>query len=311
VAKDRPAGAGTPLLLGAAAAWLILFPATAAAGGQAPPGDANERGVRLLGTLPVAAQTIAVFGQPIQYYEAGRGRALVLLCNLGWDSHAWSQNFAPLAHDHHVIALDLPGTGGSAKPLIDYKMDTWTDFIAEFLRRKGIPKATVVGAVMGGALAVQFALDHPEMSEGIVCAASNSGPGKHEGGTAPQNWPSLAGVRRGLLASFHDKSLVTDPLVRARFEQRLRAGDGYTVQRHLSDHRPPYTVEELSAIKVPVLFIWCREDEVTPLSWGEDYAAAVPGARLKVLDRCGHLPNLEQPAAFDQAVLEFLHPAEK
>jgi len=60
-----------------------------------------------------------------------------------------------------------------------------------------------------------------------------------------------------------------------------------------------------------VLFIWCREDEVTPLSWGEDYAAAVPGARLKVLDRCGHLPNLEQPAAFDQAVLEFLHPAEK
>jgi pimeloyl-ACP methyl ester carboxylesterase len=72
-------------------------------------------------------------------------------------------------------------------------MDTWTDFIAEFLRLKGVGRATVVGAVMGGALAVQFALDHPEMSDGIVCAASNSGPGKHEGGFKGATPPSLAG----------------------------------------------------------------------------------------------------------------------
>ena len=108
------------------------------------------------------------------------------------------------------------------------------------------------------------------------------------------------------MAAFHDKSLITDDLVRARFEYRLRANDGYTIQRHLSDHRAPYSIQELSAISVPALFVWCREDQITPLNWGEDYAAAVHGARLAVLNGCGHLPNLEKPNEFNQAVLEFL-----
>ena len=269
-------------------------------------GLAAEQRPSILGKLKVAKRTVPVFGQQIAYYEAGQGRVVVLLPNLTWDSHAWSQNLPALAEKYHVVALDLPGTGESVKPLIEYKMDTWTDFIAEFLRLKNISKATIIGAVMGGALAVQFALDHPDMSEGLVCAASNSGPGKHEGGLRPENWPSLAGTKRMLLASFHDKSLVTDALVRARFEDRLRVDDGYTVARHLADHRAPYSVDELSAIRVPALFVWCREDEITPLKWGEDYAAAVPGARLAVIEGCGHLPNLEKPEKFNQAVIEFL-----
>jgi pimeloyl-ACP methyl ester carboxylesterase len=260
----------------------------------------------ILGKLKVAKRTVKVFGQQIAYYESGRGKTVTLLPNLTWDSHAWSQNVAAMSETYHVIALDLPGTGESAKPLIEYKMDTWTDFIAEFLRLKGIPKTTIVGAVMGGALAVQFTLDHPDMSEGLICAASNSGPGKHEGGLRPENWPSLAGTKRLLLASFHDKSLVTDALVRARFEDRLRVDDGYTVVRHLADHRVPYSVKELSEIRVPALFVWCREDEITPLKWGEDYAAAVPGAQLAVIEGCGHLPNLEKPDEFNQTVIAFL-----
>lgn len=233
-------------------------------------GPAEPQRLNILQKLTSSKKTMSVFGQNIVYYEAGRGRTLVLLAQLGWDSNMWSQNMPALAENFHVIAIDLIGTGQSAKPHIEYKMDTWTDFIAELLRLKGIRKATIIGAVMGGALAVQFTLDHPEMSEGLVCAASNSGPGKHEGGKQPANWPSLAGVRRGLMASFYDKSLVTDALVRERFEFRLRTDDGYTIERHLSDHRPPYSTQELSAIRVPALFVWCRQDEITPLKWGED-----------------------------------------
>jgi pimeloyl-ACP methyl ester carboxylesterase len=261
----------------------------------------------LLKKLTVQKKIVLVFEQPIAYYEAGQGRTLVLLAQLGWDSHMWAQNLPALAKDYRVIALDLLGTGESAKPHIEYKMDTWTDFVAEFLRQKGIRKATIIGSVMGGALAVQFALDHPEMSDGLVCAASNSGPGKHEGGVKqPANWPSLAGVKRGLMSWFHDKSLVTDELVRARFKDRLRINDGYTIERHLSDHRAPYTMQELSTIRVPALFIWCREDEITPLSWGEDFAAAVSGAQLAVIEGCGHFPNLEKPTEFNSAVAVFL-----
>ena len=159
---------------------------------------------------------------------------------------------------------------------------------------------------MGGALGVQFALDHPELSEGIIVAASNTGPGHPAVKIAPEIPSTLSAVRRENERYFYDKSLVTDEFVRARFAYRLEANDGYVILRHLSDHRDPYSVEELSRMHVPALVIWCNQDEVTPLSWGRAYAAAIPGAQLVTIDGCGHYPNLERPHQFNEAVNSFL-----
>jgi pimeloyl-ACP methyl ester carboxylesterase len=262
----------------------------------------------LLARVTQPVRYAQVFGQRLAYYEAGSGTVVFLIPSLGWDANAWAQNFSTLARTYHVIAVDPLGLGRSDKPLIDYKMDTWTDGFAELMRIKGIGRAVFVGAVMGGALAVQMALDYPDRVSAIVVAASNSGPGAHEGGRKgpPAYAPSIAGTRANLLDSFYDSSLVTDSVVRARLAYRLGAGDGYTIQRHLADHRVPYTPTELARVTVPALVVWCREDRITPLSWGDDYAKALPRGKLAVLDRCGHFPNLEQPAAFNRAVIGFL-----
>jgi pimeloyl-ACP methyl ester carboxylesterase len=272
--------------------------------------SARQSARDLLAALPVPPRYVSIFGQRIAFYEAGPRRAetIILLPNLGWDSHAWAQNFSILSTEYRVIAIDPLGFGLSAKPLVDYRMDTWTDMLAEFLRVRKIPGATFAGAVMGGALSVQMALDYPDVVEGIIIAASNSGPGPQEGGMSRiPSEPSLAGTRANLFAMFYDSTLVTAALVRTRFEFRLRTNDGYTIQRHLADHRVPYTREELSRIGVPALVVWCRQDRVTPLSWGQNYAAALPRGQLVTLEACGHLPNLEQPAAFNRAVLDFMH----
>jgi pimeloyl-ACP methyl ester carboxylesterase len=286
-----------------ASVCLALLSALAPASTARPQGPPN-----LLDTLPVPVQYVDVFGERMAFYEAGPPGAptLLLLPNLGWDSHSWAQNFAALARTYRVVAVDPVGFGRSSKPLLDYKMDTWTDFLDEFMRVRGIRRATFGGVVMGGALSVQMALDHPERVEAIIVAASNSGPGPHEGGRPIPAANSLAGTRANLLALFHDSSLVTDSLVRARFAFRLRVNDGYTIHRHLADHRVPYSREELARISVPALVVWCREDRITPLPWGERYAAALPRGRFAILERCGHLPNLEQPRAFNDAVLQFL-----
>lgn len=265
---------------------------------------------QLLGHLQLPVHYATVFGQRIAYYEAGRATApvIVLIPSLGWDAHAWAQNIPALAQTYHVIAVDPLGLGLSDKPLIEYKMDTWTDSFAELLRLKRIQRAAFVGAVMGGALAVQMALDYPDRVSAIVVAASNSGPGAHEGGLRgpPAYAPSLVGTRANLLDSFYDSTLVTDSVIRARLAYRLGSGDGYTVQRHLADHRAPYAPTELARISVPALFVWCREDRITPLSWGEDYARALPRGKLATINRCGHFANIEQPAEFNRVVLEFL-----
>ena len=285
-------------------AWVVVFCYPAAA-------QTTSR-ANLLDTLRLPVRFERVFGQRVAYYETGRvsDPVVFLIPSLTWDANAWSQNVASLSQHYRVIAIDPLGTGRSDKPLIDYKMDTWTDSFAEFMHLKRIDRAAFVGAVMGGALAVQMALDYPAKVTAIVVAASNTGPGPHEGGaSSPIYGPSLKGVRASLLEAFYDSTLITDSVVRERLARRLSANDGYTIQRHLADHRPRYTVEELSRITIPALFVWCREDVTTPLSWGEDFAKALPRGQLSVIERCGHYPNIEQPAEFNRATLEFLHKA--
>lgn len=267
---------------------------------------------RLLDTLELPVQYEQVLGQRLAYYETGPRSApvVILLPSLTWDAHAWAQNVSALARAHRVIVIDPLGTGRSDKPVIDYKMDTWTGGFAEFMRLKGIDRAAFVGAVMGGALAVQMALDHPERVSAIVVAASNSGPGAHAGPVrSPMGGPGLAGTRASLIAQFHDSTLMTDSVVAERFARRQQAGDAHTIRTHLADHRPRYTEAELARITVPALFVWCREDQITPLSWGEEFAKPLPAGRLAVIERCGHFPNLEQPAAFNRVVSEFLSTA--
>lgn len=254
-----------------------------------------------------------VFGSRIAYYEfgerhRGRGPTLILIPHLEWDANSWAPNAPAIASKYHVIAIDPLGHGRSDKPMLDYKMDTWTDTFAEFIRKKRIGRAVFGGAGMGGALSVQMALDYPAAVAGIIVAGSSSGPGDHKGGFFRRSsyGPSLAGARNYLVDHFHDDRLITDEVVKRRFEQRLRANDGYVVQRHLADHRPPYSPAELAKIRVPALFPWCREDAVTPLEWGEDFAAALPYAQLATINGCGHFPNMEQPEQFNSAVIRFL-----
>jgi pimeloyl-ACP methyl ester carboxylesterase len=62
----------------------------------------------------------------------------------------------------------------------------------------------------------------------------------------------------------------------------------------------------LRGIATPTLVVWGRQDAIIPLNAGQRYQQSIPGAQLQVLDRCGHLPDMEQPAAFVQVVLDFL-----
>ena len=279
-----------------------------------PPAQAAQRAgggtvANITATLPIPVRHETVDGYRIAYYEAGPPDApvVILIPTLRWDAHSWAQNLPALARTHRVIAIDPLGTGASDKPRIDFKMNTWTDSFAGFLRAKKIDRAVFAGAEMGGALAVQMALDYPQHVSGIVVAASNSGPGPHEGG-ARRTGGGLTpeATRTVLLQEFFDDALITDAVVEAVMRRRMQADDRHTIQSHLADHRPPYTQEELGRIRVPALFVWCGEDQITPPSWGRDFAGAVPGAGFQLLDRCGHYPNLEQPDRFNAAVADFL-----
>jgi pimeloyl-ACP methyl ester carboxylesterase len=266
-----------------------------------------------LSRLQQGAQFERVFGQRMAFYEAGvqfrgKGPTIILVPHLGWDAHMYASNLPALAARYHIIAVDPIGFGLSDKPLLEYRMDTWSDTFAEFARQRGISRIVIGGIAMGGALGVQTAMDYPDLVAGVIVAASNSGPGEHKGAaprTGPYD-PSLSGIRAYFIDHLYDDSRISDELVRERLEFRMRTNDGYTMQRHLADHRPPYSPQELARVKAPTLLPWCREDTITPLSWGKDFARALPRGTLAVLDQCGHLPNIERPAQFNAAVMNFM-----
>jgi triacylglycerol lipase len=268
------------------------------------------------GTLP-PTKTALVFGQKIVYYDVGSGPVVVLLHGFGSQAiFDWGQVIIPLSQRHRVIALDQVGFGESDKPLVDYSVQTFVDFLGEFLRTLRLQRFTLGGESVGGWIAAAYsiqalapgnsgayALPKPERLI-LVDAAGNSDLRSGNSLTIPGSLREAGGIA----ISFHDKSRVTQDFVRQKFAMQLKANDGPT-QRSLwsSPHLASEMVgDKLAAITIPTLIVWGANDDIISLDEGREYAAKIPNAKLVIIPDCGHMPPLEKPEDFLSAVLPIL-----
>ena len=259
---------------------------------------------RMGGSTP-PEKTTAVYGQNIHYIEAGQGPAVILLHGLGGAKEHWGANFAALAAKYHVYALDQLGFGHSDKPLTDYKIATRADFLQGFMQSQNIPKATLVGNSLGGWIALDFTATHPEMVDRLVLvdAAGLSG----EIPIALLHPSSMAAWRTLLESIFYDKKIVTDDVVRQAFTDRLRNNDGYTIERTLAGFaQPQFEDDKLSSIHAPTLVVGGRNDGLISVDHAERFGSGIAGAKVVVIEQCGHVPQIEKPEEFNRALLEFL-----
>lgn len=258
------------------------------------------------------AKTAEVFGQKIRYYEAGQGPAVILLHGTASSAEVWVSNIGPLVKNFHVYALDQIGFGHSDKPLMDYKIATFVDFLREFMQVVNIPKATLIGHSTGAWIAAQFTIDHPEMVERLVLAdatgipPANTSPSGEQQRKPDFSFASLAATHNLLESAYYNKKLVSDELVRRVFQMHIQINDIYTTQRLVSSRAAEYLGEKLSSIHAPTLLIWGRQDELVPLTAGEQYHKAISQSQMVVIDECGHLSPREKPQEFNKAVLVFL-----
>ena len=109
--------------------------------------------------------------------------------------------------------------------------------------------------------------------------------------------------------TFHDKRFYQD--VDLAFKERVTAGDSYTVSQLLDSMTRGDDVldNRLHAINRPTLVIWGRDDKLIPLNFGERFHQGIAGSRLRIIDNCGHMPQVECANEFTAAVLEFLSEA--
>jgi len=261
--------------------------------------------------LPPAKEA-TVFGQKIHYIDVGTGPVVVLLHGLGGNSANWAFNFAALSQKYRVIAPDQVGFGRSDKPLINYRVGTYADFLDKFLDTLGVERASLVGNSMGGWIASLYALKYPKRVERIVLAdAAGFAPPKEFDLSALSGLnPSTREQARYLMnLVFFNPLLKSDANVDATLAARISAGDGYTIQSLVeSIYRNEDMLDgKLAGIKQPTLIVWGREDGLTPLAReGEKFRREMPSAQFVVFENCGHVPQVEKAAEFNAAVLKFL-----
>src|SRR5260370_18549128 len=102
-------------------------------------------GVPAFGQAQPADKAIAVFGQSIHYLDVGSGPVVVLLHGLGSRKEDWLPVLEPMAQKYRLLVPDQIGFGRSEKPLLDYSIQTYVDFLNEFLRQLKVGKPSLVG----------------------------------------------------------------------------------------------------------------------------------------------------------------------
>ena len=263
-------------------------------------------------TAAQGGKEVTVFGQKIHYVEAGSGPVVVLLHGLGGNTTNWAFTVPALAAKYRVIVPDQIGHGQSAKPFINYRMGTYTDFLDKFLDELKVERATLVGNSMGGWIAALYTLQKPARVERLVlvdAAGFKPPPDLDLAALSGLNPSTRAGMRQLASLVFHNKLFTSDAAIDLMLTQRMSAGDGYTIQSLVeSIHRGEDMLDgRLSAIKAPTLIVWGREDGLTPLAReGEKFKKEMPAAQLLVFDECGHVPQVEKAADFNAALLKFL-----
>jgi len=254
-----------------------------------------------------------VYGAKIHYVEAGSGAPLILIHGLADDVGIWDSIIPALSTKFRVIALDQIGFGRSDKPLLNYRVGTFVDFLDGFLTELKIDRASLLGNSLGAWVAAAFTLTHPGRVDRLVLsdAAGYAGLAKTMDPRAMSalRLASREDIRYLGALTFHDKRFYQD--IDAIFKQRVTAGDSYTVGEFLDSMVRGDDVldNRLRMINRPTLVIWGRDDKLIPLSLGERFHKEIANSRLQIIDNCGHLPQLECPTEFSSAVLQFLSDA--
>jgi pimeloyl-ACP methyl ester carboxylesterase len=243
-------------------------------------------------------------GIEIYYEDHGSGYPVVMTHGYGSTSAMWQGQVKPLSERYRLITWDMRGHGGTDSPEEQsaYSEAHTVEDLAALLRRLGVEQAVIGGLSLGGYMSLAFNLAHPEMVKALILC--DTGPG-YRNPKSREGWNETAYKRAERFEEMGLDALGRSPEVEAvRSRHRSAAGLARAARGMLAqfDSR---VIESLESITVPTLIIVGAND--TPFLAGTDYMASkIPNARKVVIPDAGHAANIDQPAAFNEAVLSFL-----
>jgi 3-oxoadipate enol-lactonase len=254
----------------------------------------------------------------LHWESTGAGDPVLMIMGLGLSGGAWWRTVPVLSRSLRVITFDNRGVGRSRARLHSYTTEAMADDAVSVLDVAGVEQAHVYGFSLGGMVAQQLALRHPERVRSLVLGAT------HPGGPRAVR-PSadvMAFFRRRATMTARDAARASVPFnygPRCRREHKDRIAED--IRRRLAHPFPEQayraqilaatlhnTYRRLKRIEAPTLIVHGREDRVVPVANAEILAERIPSARLRILDEAGHLYSTEQPEV-DEEIARFFREA--
>jgi 4,5:9,10-diseco-3-hydroxy-5,9,17-trioxoandrosta-1(10),2-diene-4-oate hydrolase len=250
------------------------------------------------------------------YLSSGSGQPLIFLHGAGAGAVTWYPSIGAVSQHFHVIAPDIVGYGESDKPEGAYDRAYFSNWLKGFLLAVNIPKAHIVGLSQGGAIALQFVLDNPEMVDKLVLVDSGAlGAQPSFASFLGMLW--LNSFPSSLANRFYSRFILFNPEKRdsnhAHYSVEIikskggknafRQGRGAAVSE-MSEN-------SLRQIVKDTLIIWGENDQLFSVEHGKAAAEVMRNARFCSIPNAGHLPLMDQPEVFNNALLGFLIESEK
>lgn len=244
-------------------------------------------------------------GLTIPFQESGAGRPALVLHGGGGPATV-AGLAAHLAGTHRTLLPTHPGWNGTDRPDWLSDVGTLAELYLELLKAEGLRDVVLVGSSLGGWTAAEMAARDPD---GLISALVVL----DTVGIVVEGQPMVdffALDARGVAEhSFHDSErFYVDPATLTDEERAARAGNMAALRALAGEPymHDPELPARLAAVKVPSQVLWGESDRIATPEYGRAFAALIPGARFGIVERAGHLPQLEQPDATFAAIDGFL-----
>ena len=264
--------------------------------------------------MPVAN----INGVNLNYEVAGHGEAVVFLHGMTGSTKDWANQLRVLSPKYRVVTIDHRGHGKSAAPSgeEEYSVQIFTEDVFALLKMLNIERCCLAGHSLGGFIALEFALEHPDMLAALVLVDTSSGQFARDPNYTQlrQKLDELARTQ-GTAAAF-EYDAAHNPMRIERFQKHpelrevarqkvlMTSVDGYIYASRAIGKWVPVT-PRLSEIKVPALIFWGDED--SPFTEAvQILKKGIANSELITVKGAGHNPHEEAPDVFNKALLEFL-----
>jgi len=272
--------------------------------------------VALAPTAAVAASGVAENGGTwISWRAYGDGEPVLMIMGFMGSARAWFRLLPHVSERHRAIVFDNRGTGDSDRPGGLFTMDDLVGDAIAVLDAAGERSAHVIGVSMGGMIAQNLALDHPDRVRSLALCCT------HPGGRRVEGWPwrMLASIALRPLVGPGGTFKIIAPLL---YSERTRVGNPDRLEadiRMRSEEVTPArtavgqaaaiaahdTCERLHDLQMPVLVVHGEEDRLVPVENGRELARLIPGAELRIVPNAGHLLGTDAEQETAEALLGF------